>query len=592
MAATDQPTAEQLADHESGSPDMQAGSHPYAFTTSFAFNESEEKFGKFIETGGGVKDVQIAYPQGFVGNPEAVPRCPYHDFLAKACPNNTAIGEATTGIGEPLGYVSKKLNLKANLVNYITDPVYNVEPPGHVPAEFGIMVAKAHPVLIDASVRTGGDYGITVTSPNVTEAVVPVSVKVTIWGVPGDPSHDRLRGQCLAEAESFNEKEEEGVPHDEEESVREAEEVSGVEHPLAPANCPADVPVVPFLTNPTSCGEPREAVLSVDSWDEPGNFLTGEHVLSKRAVLPALSGCEDLDFSPSISVQPDGSEGSTPMGLNVDLHVPQESTANPVGLGEADMRDTTVVLPAGVQVSPSAADGLQACSLAQIGLHNAGKPSCPDASKVATVRAKTPLLENELEGAVYLADQQSFGAPLENPFGSLLALYLVIEEPATGVLVKLAGEVTTNPVSGQLATTFEDVPQFPVSEVKLEFFGTDRAPLATPGLCGTYTTTTAMQPWSAAGPSEDASPSSSFQITSGPSGSPCSDPLPFVPSLTAGTTNVQAGAFSPVTMTMSREDGQQQLQGVRLHLPPGLLGILKRKAVRRTAGRRRDVRAG
>ena len=54
----------------------------------------------------------------------------------------------------------------------------------------------------------------------------------------------------------------------------------------------------------------------------------------------------------------------------------------------------------------------------------------------------------------------------------------------------------------------------------------------------------------------------------------CSDPLPFAPSLTAGTTNVQAGAFSPFTMTMSREDGSQRLQGIQLHLPPGLLGTL------------------
>ena len=42
----------------------------------------------------------------------------------------------------------------------------------------------------------------------------------------------------------------------------------------------------------------------------------------------------------------------------------------------------------------------------------------------------------------------------------------------------------------------------------------------------------------------------------------------------AGTTNVQAGGFTPFTVTMSREDGDQQLQGVQLHMPPGLLGML------------------
>ena len=148
------------------------------------------------------------------------------------------------------------------------------------------------------------------------------------------------------------------------------------------------------------------------------------------------------------------------------------------------MRNTTVTLPAGVQVSPAAADGLQACSLAQIGLSSPEKPSCPDASKIATVRVATPLLEHELEGAVYLAAQQTFGGPLENPFGSLIAMYLVVEEPVTGVLVKIAGRVEPNPVTGQLTATFENIPQFPVSDVKLEFFGSARAPLTTPALCG------------------------------------------------------------------------------------------------------------
>jgi hypothetical protein len=561
-AATSRPTAEQLGKHELGSPDVQAGSHPYALTTSFVMNESERREGsnEFVAAGGGLKDVQVAFPPGFVGDPNAVPKCSYHEFLTKACPNDSAVGEATVGLGDAVGFVNKRHRF-VDLVDITTNPVYNIKPLGHVPLELGFLAAGFHPILVDASVRTGGDYGVTVTSPDITEAVVSVRARVTVWGVPADPSHDRIRGKCLGEADSIGQTvEEEGeTPHNEELSLGE---------------CPASIPVVPFLTNPTSCGEPREVKLSVDGWSEPGNFVTGEHVISKSAALPAVSGCERLDFSPTIDVTPDGSAGSTPTGLNVDLRVPQESTANPVGLGEADMRDTTVVLPAGVQISPSAADGLQACSLAQIGLDNAEKPSCPEASKVATVRVKTPLLEHELEGAVYLAEQQSFGAPLENPFGSLIAVYLVVEEPLTGVLVKLAGKVVANPVTGQLAATFEDVPQFPVSDVKLEFFGTARAPLATPALCGSYTTTTMFEPWSAKEPSEVASPSSSFQITSGPGGRACSDPLPFAPSLTAGSANIQAGAFSAFTMTMSREDGDQQLQGVQLHLPPGLLATL------------------
>jgi hypothetical protein len=377
------------------------------------------------------------------------------------------------------------------------------------------------------------------------------------------------------------------------------------------------VPVQPLLTNPTSCGEAREASISVDDWEEPGNFATepgtaaGEKVFMKTTQLPALAGCEKLDFSPSLSVQPDGTAGSTPTGLNVGVHVSQESTTAPKGLGEADVKDTTVALPPGVQVSPSASDGLEGCSTAQVGftgfkeLDPVSEPGvetpqftsrlpgsipalqageteplrpgvnfCPDGSKIANIRISTPLLEHELTGAVYLAAPQNFRGLPQNPFESLIAMYLVAEEPATGVLVKLPGKVVLNEATGQITTTFEDTPQTPFSELKLEFYGTARAPLATPALCGTYNTEASFIPWSG---EPAVHPPASFQITSGPNGSSCTYPgqaLPFSPALASGTTNNNAGSFSALTTTLGREDGQQQIQQVTLHYPPGVTGLL------------------
>lgn len=572
-SATEKPTAEQEAKGELGSLDVQAGSHPYVLTTSLLLSKPEELHVEgehyFRVAGGGLKDLQFELPPGFVGNPNATPRCAYKEFIIDQCPNDTTVGEATTKFSKLEGYEDLEGKEIDNFIT-VTDAVYNIEPPGGTPAEFGYFVKNIAPILVDVSVRTGGDYGLTASFHNVPESVPIYGGNVKIWGVPADPSHDSIRGTCLGEDESYANEEEVGnePPHNEYVSLGE---------------CPVDIPVQPLLTNPTSCGEPRSATVRVDSWEEPGVFA------SKTATLPELSGCEKLDFSPTLTVTPDGSAGSTPTGLNVDVHVPQESTTNPVGLGEADIRNATVTLPAGMQISPSAADGLQACSNKQIGyLPEASvpghlrftpeKPSCPDASKLATVRIKTPLLEHELTGEVYLAAPQNFtGLPRENPFESLISMYLVAEEPATGVLVKLAGKVEPNPETGQLTTTFEDIPQFPVEDTKFEFFGTDRAPLATPALCGTYTSTAALTPWSAAEPplpSEIASAPASFQITSGPGGSPCADPLPFAPSLTGGSTNIQAGAFSPLTTTLTREDGQQDIQTVQLHFPPGLQGIL------------------
>ncbi len=533
-------------------------------------------------------------PPGFVGDPTAVPRCTYQEFLKETCSNESVVGVATVGFVRATHGGQNEIEY-----NRITDPVYNVTPPTGVAAEFGFVVGRVAAVLLQTGVRSGSDYGLTTTAPDVSEALPVGRTKVTIWGVPASPAHDLIRGGCMAQGADAEETPLEEVG----EGFREGEDE--LEGPIGPytaegapialeeANgnplCPSNAPQLPLLTNPTSCGVPRTATLSVDSWEEPGNFSGSR---TKTVSLPPLVGCEKLDFSPTVEAKPDGSAGSTPTGLNVALKVPQETALNPVGLTEADVRDTTVALPAGIQLSPSAADGLQACSIEQIGftgykeLKPSGEPgvqtqqftptapSCPDASKIANVRIKTPLLEHELSGSMFLAAPQNFTGLPENPFASLLALYLVAEEHEHGVLIKIGGKVTPNETTGQLTATFENTPQLPFSELEASFFGTDRAPLATPALCGSYTTEASFTPWSG---TPAVTPTSSFNIESGPNASPCTYPgqaLPFSPSLVSETTNIQAGAYSPLETTISREDGQQQMQQVTLRYPAGVSGIL------------------
>jgi hypothetical protein len=277
------------------------------------------------------------------------------------------------------------------------------------------------------------------------------------------------------------------------------------------------------------------------------------------------------------------------------VHVPQESTLNPTGLAESEVRNITVALPEGVAINPAGGDGLEACSESQIGFGGLvesplepgvsnpvfpatvpGAPGssealapgvnfCSNASKIGTVTIHTPLLPNALTGAVYLASQEA------NPFGSLVAMYLVAEDPVSGTVVKLSGFVHLT-ASGQIVATFEDNPQLPFEDAELHFFGGERAPLTSPARCGSYTTQASYTPWSG---NEAAVASSNFEMTSGPHGSACPGAsLPFDPTLTAGTTSIQAGGFSPFTMTMSREDGQQSLQAISLHMPAGLSGLL------------------
>jgi len=533
---------EMSPEEEGGDVATQAGSHPFQLTTTLMLSqrelrneENELGFYYTSQPGEMAKDLAFKLPPGLIGNPTPFPQCQLTKFLKAIdgfldeCADDTALGVAAVTVQVPHTYP----------LTTITVPLFNLTPSVGEPARFGF-IALGVPVYLDTSVRTGGDYGVTVKVSSITQTAVFVGSRVTFWGVPGDPRHDPARGwSCIAD---------------------------GLWQTFAPELIPPCSPSgqqqpPPFLELPTSCNGPLQTTVEADSWQREGSFVSSAPTLP----LPSLDGCNELPFSPSISVSPDGQAGSTPTGLTVGIHVPQEVSLDAEGLGESDVKSTTVALPAGVALNPAAADGLLACSEAQIALQVHATPSCPEASKVGTVEIDTPLLPNPLTGAAYLAAQDA------NPFGSLVALYIVAEDPVSGTLVKVAGEVKPDPVTGQLVSTFDNTPQLPFEDLKLHFFGGSRAPLSTPASCGSYTTTASIGGWSDNPPSQ---PSSAFQITSGPNGSACASPLPFAPTLTADSTNIQTGAFSPFTMTMSREDGQQSLKAVRLKMPPGLLGTL------------------
>jgi hypothetical protein len=577
---------ELTAEEPGGAPDRQAGSHPFQLTTTFALNTSAGN-ATAADVPALAKDLVFKLPPGLVGDPSATAKCTLAAFYAipSTCPSASIIGVGQATVAEPRGKTTLSIAV----------PMYNMEPSPGEAARFAFQPGGVA-VFLDATVRSGEDYGVTVRVENISQILTFSSSQVTFWGVPGLPSHDISRGEgCLLETR--------GVTIEE----LEREGLSPCK-PFEEKNPPA------MLTMPTACTGPLQSTLESDSWQRPGEYTppVGEP-------LPALDGCNRLPFTPSIEAAPDLAEASKPSGLTVDVHVPQEETLNVGGIGEASPKDIVVALPAGVQLNPSAADGLQACSQAQVGytgsreLNQVSEPGvltaqfqpevydpvsekneltlCPSSSKIATATIRTPLLPNALEGAVYLAAPQNFsvlsGAPKENPFESLVAMYLVVRDPVSGVIVKLAGSVSLSPATGQITATFAQSPQAPFEDAELKFFGGERAPLATPALCrrageSEYRTLASFTPWSAApgeAPSESAS---EFAITSGPGGGPCPNPvgdqspsaLPFAASLHSSSSNINAGGFTPLTTTLSRPDGSQSLQSVALHYPPGLSGLL------------------
>src|SRR6202035_3987563 len=196
-------------------------------------------------------------------------------------------------------------------------PIFNLAPSFGEPARFGFYIVQT-PVILDTAVRTGGDYGVTVNVSNITQTAGFIKSEVTFWGVPGDSRHDSQRGWgCLADARK----------------------------PVKPQPCDAFEALhpPPFLTLPTACsGSSLQTSVEADSWVEAGNFQS----FSSTEPMPTLDGCNRLPFGPTVSVAPDGQAGSTPTGLTVGVHVPQDLSLNAAGLAEADVKDTTVTLPA------------------------------------------------------------------------------------------------------------------------------------------------------------------------------------------------------------------------------------------------------
>ncbi len=516
--------------------DTQAGSHPYDLTVAFGINDRKDKHvageildeGEEYPTGGQARTINVNLPTGLVGNPQAVPQCTRQALdeegaAESLCPYGSQIGENKANIG---GF-----GLAAN------DPVYNMVPPPGVAAQFAF-IQSGIVVFLDSGVRTGGDNGITTHVRDIPERNITFNT-TTIWGVPGEASHNGER--CY------------------ESTVGEAE-------------CPVNVPSTPLLTLGTSCQGPEEfSSEELGTWEDehlvlpPARYTT----LDNEGNPVGLTGCQRLQpFKPLISIAPDTSYADTPAGLSVDVKMQQG--LNPEGFATPGLENTTVVLPEGVVINPGQATGLVACQPSQESLGtepdgevNENAASCPSASKVGTDEISSPLLRDKLEGDVYILQS--------NPPD----LQLLITASGDGVNLKLVGNVHLNEQTGQLTTTFEKTPDIPFTEFKLNFSGGAQAALATPTRCGTYESTADFTPWSTPF-IEEAFDSSRFQINAGPAGSSCVSPMPFAPTMTAGATTDQAGGYTDFTMLLQRGDEQQRVKTLSFKTPEGLLGMISK----------------
>ncbi|MET0601315.1 MAG: hypothetical protein ABW167_04940 [Baekduia sp.] len=507
-----------------GTPATQAGSHPYETRNRIEITHRTET-GQLVPLES-ARTLRVDLPPGFVGNSNAMPKCTFEQLAehSTASPNFCRSYTQVGVVG---------VNYLGNLPEF--KRLFNLEPPPGAVAAFGFSFMDV-PVVLVAKLRGGSDYGVSVEAFEINQAV-PVAISdVRVWGIPADASHDVLRGRCVFEQG--------GWPTVDPISSC----LDGSQEPVA-----AGVAPKPFLRNPTSCtaaGKGLETKLWAQSW--LGSVATASFTAQE-----GIAGCDQLRFDPTVEVRSTSSQPDSPAGLEVELSIPQDD--NLTGLTQADMRLATVSLPEGMTISPSSADGLAACTDAELKLGVDGPAACPDASKIGSVEVETPLLDEKLSGGVYVRSQASS----DPASGEMFRIAIEIRNDDRGIAIKLPGQVRLDERTGRVTTTFDDNPQLPFSKLTLKLKGGSRAPLATPQSCGVKTVNATFGSW--ADRQRDLQDAVAVA---------CPGASGFAPRFQAGALDPTAGAFSPFAVRIDREDRQQYVSGVSIDMPQGVLAKL------------------
>ena len=533
---------------EGGDPAVQAGGHPLQTTTTVQFNAGKYVAGpsrseSTVEQPAQPRNVRVTLPVGIAGNPSVLPTCSLQEFYEQSnampvinlCPDAAAVGVASVLVVVKGGDGFLRLAV----------PIFNLPPAAGEPARLGFSVLKV-PTVINTKVDPDNKYRVIASVNNTSQLPRVLSATLTIWGAPGDPRHDSARGWGCAY-----------TPTD-----------------VGPCERPANLSEAAFLRQPVSCATPLEFEAEAEPWNTPLGSLV-DHAVQGG---PFMSGCNQVPFLPEVTATPTSKLAGNPSGFDFQLDMPNAGLLNKDAIAEGQAKRVEVTLPQGMTINPSQGEGLVGCSSADLAREtsdSAPGAGCPQASKVGELQISTPLLKEEAQGSVYVA------SPYDNPFGSLIALYMVAKIPERGILVKQAGVVRPDPSTGQLRTVFDDLPQIPFTTVKLNLRAGARSPLVTPPACGSYDVVAKFTPWSASDPDnpkpeEIITRTSSFDVERGVDGGACpngSTP-PFLPKLFAGTINNAAKSYSPFNVRLTRKDGEQEFTNFSIKLPPGVIGKL------------------
>ncbi len=519
----------------------QAAGHPKAGFTQIIVKNNPGLLPGTKFPVGNLKTVFVDLPAGLSVNPQATPQCTLEDgkFPSGGCPEASEVGESLVTVsvaGVPAGPLSF--------------PVYNIVPRPGEPARFGFQLSLVNvlglpplvnlgEVFLNAGVAWEGDYHeyFTIHVPSVSGVEI---------------LENRLVFDGTTETQSGGGQ---------------------------------------FLTNPSTCNDPEvepfkgqyTTYLHADSNEEQAPddeydvaapappsaaFLAGSQAVGSPLPKGAKpEGCDKVPFTPATSADPGTNQTDSPTGPTVNVSVPFAPGA---GVYQSNVQVARVTLPQGMGLNPSSAPGLHTCSNGQFGKGTRNPVACPANSKIGTVAINTPVLpDGTLTGNVYLGEPEANG-PGVNESGKQFRIFLDAESAARGLSVRLVGNVIANSQTGQLTAVVNEAPQVPFDLVQVKLDGGPTATLTSPPTCGPNQTSHAMTAWS--GTPDSGPADKGFTLTNAPGGGACAKSLgerPFSPSFSAKPNSDKAATYTPFQLGIQRGDGQQELKGIDITLPPG-----------------------
>jgi hypothetical protein len=442
----------------------QAGGHP-DLGISFALDAS-----------GGAETperVAIGGPPGVIILPTATYRCSSADFATNECSPGAQVGVVTVRGGDE--------GDREYLLG--TAPVYLLQAASGQLALLAFTIPTVDkPVLVPVTLKLDRAF-IEMTLEGLPQSAPIASVRLSIWGFPAGYEHDHER---FVPGSS-------GSPP----GCPELDDTSCIAPPYPVSN----VIVRPFTLDPPPCGPTDDSRLSVLTYEDP----TRPSVAA--AEFPSRTGCDQLSFDPSASVQPTTTAGYAASGIDLDIRDPQfQSVTLP---SPSPLEWTEVALPAGMGMNPDLPAGLPECTAAEARIDTEEPAACPPESRLGSALLETPTVVEPIPAEIFL------GTPW--PEGQMR---LIVAAEGGGVSLKLLGMIEEEASGGvNIVLGVPELPDLPISDFQLHLSGGEGGLFRTPVHCGEYESEALFAPWDEVLPVEFAFPS--FSIESGPGGGPC-----------------------------------------------------------------------